>query len=140
MSFIESYELCCVSIIGITYDTINPIAYGGGGFLSHTTIVLAATLKPLKGELQHGNKLISYERAFKMLGNDMYIAGIGQAVLELLSFKGGSGNHQRGMSLLQKFLEIFGIMRLIALKMMSYLTSHNFQILKIEIFSKLCKI
>ena len=27
---------------------INPIAYGGGGFLSHTTIVLAATLKPLK--------------------------------------------------------------------------------------------
>ena len=27
----------------------NPIAYGGGGgFLSHTTIVLAATLKPLK--------------------------------------------------------------------------------------------
>ena len=31
---------------------INPIAYegggGGGGFLSHITIVLAATLKPLK--------------------------------------------------------------------------------------------
>ena len=29
---------------------LNPIAYGrgGGGFLSHTTIVLAATLKPLK--------------------------------------------------------------------------------------------
>ena len=27
----------------------NPIAYrGGGGFLSHTKIVLAATLKPLK--------------------------------------------------------------------------------------------
>ena len=32
-------------------DAFNPIAYGGGGgggFLSHTTIVLAATLKPLK--------------------------------------------------------------------------------------------
>ena len=33
-----------------------------------------------------------------MLDNDMYIAGIGQAVLELLSFKVGSGNHQRGVS------------------------------------------
>ena len=35
----------------------------------------------LKGELQHENKLISYERAFKMLENDMSIAGIGQAAL-----------------------------------------------------------
>ena len=70
----------------------------------------------------------------------MYIAGIAQAVLKLLSFKVGSGNHQGGMSLLQKFSEIFGIMRLVTLKMTSYLTSHNFQILKTEIFSKLCKI
>ena len=46
-----------------------------------------------KGELQRGNELISYERAFKMLENDMYITVIGQAVLELLSFKVGSGNH-----------------------------------------------
>ena len=38
----------------------------------------------VKGELQRKNKLISDERAFKMLENDMYIAGIGQAVLELL--------------------------------------------------------
>ena len=81
-----------------------------------------------------------------------YITGIGQAVLELLSFKFGSGNHQRGISLLQKFSDIFGNisllqkfsdifgnMRLVPLKMMSHLTSHNFQILKIEIFSKLCK-
>ena len=45
-------------------------------------------------------KLISYERAFKLLENDMYIAGIGQAVLELLSLKVGSGNHKRGISLL----------------------------------------
>ena len=42
---------------------------------------------PLKGELQRENKLISYERAFKMLENDMYIAGIGQAVPQLSSFK-----------------------------------------------------
>ena len=56
-----------------------------------------------KGELQCENKFISYERAFKMLKNDIYIAGIGQAVLELLSFKVGSGNHQRRISLLQKF-------------------------------------
>ena len=94
----------------------------------------------LKGELQRESKLISYERAFKMLENDMYIAGVGQAVLELLSFKVESGNHQRGISLLQKFSDIFGNMRLVLLKMTSHLTSHNFQILKIEIFSKLCKI
>ena len=39
-----------------------------------------------KGELQRENKLISYERAVKMMKNDMYIAGIGHAVLELLSY------------------------------------------------------
>ena len=75
----------------------------------------------------------------------MYIAGIGQAILELLSFKVGSGNHQMGspyfkISLLKKILDIFGNMRLVPLKMTSQLTSHNFQILKIEIFPKLCKI
>ena len=93
-----------------------------------------------KGELQRENKLISYERVFKMLENDMYIAGIGQAVLELLSFKVRPGNHQRGISLLQKFSEIFGNMRLVSPKMTSHLTSHNFQILIIEIFSKPFKI
>ena len=93
-----------------------------------------------KGELQRENKLISYGRVFKMLENDMYIVGIGQAILELLSFKVGSGNYQRGLSLLQKFSDIFGNMRLVLLKMTSHLASHNFQILKIEIFSKLCKI
>ena len=62
----------------------------------------------LKRELQRKNKLILYERAFKMLENDMYIVGIGQAVLELLSFKVQSRNHQRGISLLQKFSDIFG--------------------------------
>ena len=97
-------------------------------------------LQSFKGELQRENKLISYEKAFKMLENDMYIAGIGQAVLELLSFKVESGNHQRGISLLQKFSDFFGNMTLVLLKMTSHLTSHNFQILKIEIFSKLCKI
>ena len=103
--------------------------------LRHQTLTIF-----VKGELQRENKLISYERAFKMLENDMYIAGIGQVVLELLSFKVESGNHQRGISLLQKFSDIFGNMRLVPLKMTSHLTSHNFQILKIEIFSKLCKI
>ena len=75
-----------------------------------------------------------------MLENDINIAGIGEAVLELLSFKVGSGNHQRGISLLQKFSEIFGNIRLVSLKMTSHLTNHNFQRLKIEIFSKPCKI
>ena len=101
---------------------------------------MISPMQPIKGELQRENKLISYERAFKMLENDMYIAGIGQVVLELLSFKVESGNHQRGISLLQKFSDIFGNMRLVPLKMTSHLTSHNFQILKIEIFCKLYKI
>ena len=70
----------------------------------------------------------------------MYITGIGQAVLELLRFKVESGNHQRGISLLQNFSDNFGNVRLVPLKMTSYLTSHNFRILKIEIFSELCKI
>ena len=70
----------------------------------------------------------------------MYITVISQAVLELLSLKVGSGNHKTGISLLQKFSGIFGNIRLISPKMTSYLISHNFQILKIEIFSKLCKI
>ena len=105
---------------------------------SYIFLKLALISYIFKGELQRENKLISYERAFKMLENDMYIAGIGQAILELLSFKVGSRNHQRGISLLQKFSDIFGNMRLVPLKMTSHLTSHNFQILKIEIFSKPC--
>ena len=94
----------------------------------------------IKGDLQRENKFISYERAFKMLENDIYITAIGQTFLELLSFKVGPGNDQMGISFLQKFSEIFGNMRLISPKMTSYLTSHNFQILKIDIFSKPCKI
>ena len=70
----------------------------------------------------------------------MYITVIGHAVLELLSFKVGSGNHQTGIFLLQKFSGIFGNIKLIAPKMTSYLTSHNFQILKIETFSEPCKV
>ena len=72
------------------------------GLLS-LNLLLHITISFIKGELQRENKLISSERAFKMLKNDMYIAGIGQAVLELLSFKVGSGNHHRGLSLLQKY-------------------------------------
>ena len=70
----------------------------------------------------------------------MFITGIGQAFLELLSFKVESGNHQRAISLLQKFSEIFGSMVLASLKMTSHMTSHNFQILKVQIFCKPCKI
>ena len=62
----------------------------------------------------------------------MYITGTGQAVLELLSFKVGSGNHKTGISLLQKFSEIFENMRLVSPRM----TTHNFQTLKIYIFFK----
>ena len=62
----------------------------------------------LKGELKRENKLILYERAFKMLENDMYIAGIGRAILKLVSFEDESVNHKKGISLLQKFSGIFG--------------------------------
>ena len=41
-------------------------------------------LQILKGELQCENKLISYEKEFKMLENDMCITVIGQAILKLL--------------------------------------------------------
>ena len=75
-------------------------------------------------ELQRENKLMSYERAFKMLENDMYIAEIGQAVLEL-KFKVESGNHQKGISLLQKFSDIFGTMRLVPLKMTSQVSKYQ---------------
>ena len=74
-----------------------------------------------------------------MLENDMYNAGIGQAVLELFSFKVGQGI-TKGNPLLQKFSDIFSNERLVHLKMTSHLTSRNFQILKIEIFSMSCKI
>ena len=40
-------------------------------------------------------QLISYERAFKKMANNMYITG---SVKLLLSFDVGSGNHQRGIS------------------------------------------
>ena len=69
-------------------------------------VLIPNSFVSLKGELQRENKLISYERAFQMLENDTYITVIGQAVLELLSFKVGSGNHQTGISFLQKFSEI----------------------------------
>ena len=85
-------------------------------------------------------QVISYERPFKMLENDMYIAEIGRAVHELLSFTVGSGNHQREISLLQKFSDIFSNMRLIPLKNDVTSDKSQFRILKIEIFSKLCKI
>ena len=65
----------------------------------------------------------------------MYFAGIGQAVLELLSFKSGQGIVKGESS-----SEIFGNTKLVSLKMSSHLTSYNSQILKIEIFSKPCKI
>ena len=74
-----------------------------------------------------------------MLKNDVYITVISQAILKLLGFKVRSGNQQMKISLPKKFSDI-GNMRLISPKMMSYLTSHNFQVLQIEILSKPCKI
>ena len=81
----------------------------------------------IKGELQHENKLILYERAFKMLENDMYIAGIGQAIFSRYQ----ALKLSQGISLLQKFSDIFRNMKLVPLKMTSHLTGYNFQILKI---------
>ena len=41
-------------------------------------------MSPIEGEL----KLISYERAFKMLKNDMCVSAVDQAILELRINKG----------------------------------------------------
>ena len=62
-----------------------------------------------KRKLQRENKLISYERTFKMLENGTYIAGIGPAVLKLLRFKLISGNDQRGITLVQDFRKSLAI-------------------------------
>ena len=59
-------------------------------------------------ECLKGVKLISYERVFKMLENNMHITVIGQAVLVLLSFKVGSGETPNGNLLTS---EIFGNLR-----------------------------
>ena len=44
-------------------------------------------LSLLKGQLQRFYKLVSYERAVKILKNDVCITEIGQAVLEIFEFK-----------------------------------------------------
>ena len=63
----------------------------------------------------------------------MYIAGIGQIVLWLLPFTVRSGNHRRGISLLQKFSDIFGTLRLVPLKITShFLNLEKSQFLKIK--------
>ena len=41
----------------------------------------------IKGQLQKKYKLLSHERALKMLKNDICITVIGQAVLEIFHFK-----------------------------------------------------
>ena len=41
----------------------------------------------LKGQLRWFYKLVSYERAVKILKNDICITEIGQAVLEIFEFK-----------------------------------------------------
>ena len=101
----------------------QPIICYYGYWVAMATKVIPQLLLCLKGELQHVNKLMSYERVFKVLENDMYIAGISQAILKLLSFKVESGNHHWGLSLFQKFSDIFSNMRLIPLKMPSHLTN-----------------
>ena len=46
-----------------------------------------AIIEILKGELQRQNKLISSQRPFKILQNETTVIKIGQAVLEIFSFK-----------------------------------------------------
>ena len=48
-----------------------------------------------KGELQGQYKLLSYKRALNLLNNDICIAEIGQAVLELLRSKVETGDPHR---------------------------------------------
>ena len=94
----------------------------------------------LKGELQRENKLISYERAFKMLENDMYITGTGRAILKLSTFKVELGNHQSENLLISEIVGNLQNYEAHFTDLTSHLTIHNFQILKLEIFFKPCKI
>ena len=55
---------------------------------SSSVALLNPVCRPLfKGELQHQNKLISFEWPFKILQNDTKIIKIVQAVLEIFNFK-----------------------------------------------------
>ena len=49
--------------------------------------ILDCNISKFKGELQRQNKLISFERAFRILQNETRIIKIGQAVLEIFNFK-----------------------------------------------------
>ena len=132
-----------MQISSVIVNQIHPFSDSRNLPTPHIILEMFTIIKVCKGELQHENNLMSSEKAFKifrMIYMYIYIAGISQAVLESSIFKVESGNHQRRICLLRKFSDIFGGMRLVPLKMTSHLTSHNFRILKIEIFSELCKI
>ena len=49
--------------------------------------MLSSVLNSFKGQLQRFYKLVSYERAVKILKNDICITEIGQAVLKIFEFK-----------------------------------------------------
>ena len=49
--------------------------------------VIGLLISNYKGQLRRKYKLLSYERALKMLKNDICITVIGQAVLEIFHFK-----------------------------------------------------
>ena len=61
--------------------------------------------KYIKEELQRENKLISYERAFKMLENDMFITGVGQTVSRVIKLLSRVRESPKGNLLTS---EIFG--------------------------------
>ena len=50
-------------------------------------VFLEAFVSLIKGQLQRFYKLVSYERAVKILKNDICITEIGQAVLKIFQFK-----------------------------------------------------
>ena len=49
--------------------------------------LISLKLLIIEGQLQRFYKLVSYERAVKILKNDMCITEIGQTVLEIFEFK-----------------------------------------------------
>ena len=56
-------------------------------FIMKSSIPDAVSLENIKGQLQREYKLLSYERAVKMLKIDICVTVIGQAVLEIFHFK-----------------------------------------------------
>ena len=69
------------------YGSYSLLQFEGSDVISVLKNSIEYSFVFFKGELQRQNKLISFERPFKILQNETKFIKIGQAVLEILNFK-----------------------------------------------------